>query len=163
MTFYKKNDINQVLKNHGYGSIESDRRGPGMAYVPYRTYDNKIIKGIRLFRTSPVTFSDAGRMIGIEKVEKLLKDLKEIGTFKKLSEFGFAGIVPASEKQAFLVKGNLDNRNGIVYDQTFYFLSIEVVSISIKEYNIDNERCYFDVQSEKYEISESYLDSILQR
>jgi hypothetical protein len=164
MEFYNKSKVNEILKRHGYAAIESDRRGgPNGTNIPYRTFDGKIIKGIFLYRTSPVTFTDAGSNSGKEKVDKLVDEFKLIGKVKRLSDFGFVSAVPISGKKSLSITANFKSKEGIEYDQTFHYLNIEIETINTELLTIFNSEEYTDQPTEKYPMTKSYLDSVLSR
>ena len=164
MEFHGKADVNAVLKKHEYGTIESDKVGKNcFSNLPYRTWDGKIVKGISLFRTSSVSFTSAGRERGKVIVDKLLDDLRELGAVKRLSEFGFVASVPVSPKKGLLIKGSLDSRNGLEYDQTFHFLDISISEVVTTNFNIHQFDSYEDKPTEQHELSNAYLDYVLRK
>lgn len=164
MEIRSKSDITNVLKKHKYGSIESDKKASnGWSYVPYRDYDNKLVKGISLFRTSPVTFTDSGRKNGVEKVDRLIDDMRSLGEVKRLSEFGFVAVVLTGKNKCVKVIGSLDSREGILYDQTFHFLNINMTEQKLSQTDIASHKTYEDAKTDIYEITPEYLDRILNR
>jgi hypothetical protein len=164
MEIHSKSDINAILKKHKYGSIESDRLSKNkMTNLPYRDFNDKIIKGISLFRTSPVTFTNAGRERGAEKVGLLLDDIREIGQVSRLSEFGFVAVVLTGKNKCVKVVGSLDSRDGLEYDQTFHFLSIEMTEQKLSQTDITSYKPYTDKETEVYSLTNEYLDKILSR
>ena len=124
---HSKSEINEIIKRHGWGTIESDRRGGSYgSYLPYRTADGKPLKGISLYRTSPVTITDAGYQRGKEKVNELFNELCTIGTPAWKDDLAFEVNVKVTEKKTLSVKATSASRNGLEYDQTFHYLNISI-------------------------------------
>ena len=84
-----KTEILNILKKNGYGNIDSDKKGSyhSINAIPYRDRDGKIIKGISLYRTSPVTFTNVGYERGVKIVDDIINEFSQIGKVKRLSEF----------------------------------------------------------------------------
>ena len=83
-----KTEILNILKKNGYGNIDSDKKGSyhSINAIPYRDRDGKIIKGISLYRTSPVTFTNVGYERGVKIVDDIINEFSQIGKVKRLSE-----------------------------------------------------------------------------
>jgi len=157
-----KTEILNILKKNGYGNIDSDKKGSyhSIHSIPYRDRDGKIIKGISLYRTSPVTFTDAGYDRGVKIVNDIINELSKIGKVKMLSTFGFVCVVPISDKKGIFIKTAKDYRNGVVYDQTFHFLSFDIKTVNLKQDNFNFET-YKDTKETLPELTNEYLDKIL--
>jgi hypothetical protein len=164
MKFHGKAEVNEVLRKHNHGAIESDKVGKSYgSNVPYRTWDGKIVKGIMLFRTSSVTFTSAGREQGKRIVDRLLDDLRELGAVKRLSEFGFVASVPVSSKKGLVIKGEIQSKEGLEYDQTFHYLDVNISEVATKDFNLNNFDRYEDKPTEQHELSNAYLDYVLRK
>lgn len=164
MEFKKKSDVMGVLKRHNYGNAESDVEGGSRGMNrPYRDRDGRVIKAIRLFRTSPVTFSDTGRRAGIERVDGLVADLEGIGRFRRVSEFGFVGLVQSGPRRALKVTGSYFSLDGLVYEQTFHFLGVTIEEVRAGSFDIDGVGTHEDPKTEVHGLTDEYLDSILDR
>jgi len=163
MEFKKKSDFNKIIKNHEFGTIRSDK--PGSNYfdnLPYRTQDGKILKGISLFRTSPVTFTNSPSEQAIEKVDALVRDLSTIGRVQRTSEFSFVLVFQISKKKIMKIRAFKNERTGLIYDQTFHFLdfNIEILDSSLM---LVSEEFKSEQTDYTKPLTKEYLDLILEK
>jgi hypothetical protein len=162
MTFKKKIDFNKIIKEHGFGTIRSDK--PGSNYfdnMPYRTRDGKILKGISLFRTSPATFTNVGSEQATKNVDKLVRDLSEIGRVQRTSEFSFTLLFQTSKRKVLKIRGFKNEREGLLYDQTYHYMDFNIEELDSSKMMVTEE--FKSEQTADYTkpLTNEYLDSIL--